>query len=133
MRLGYSNNEFMDSRPKTVSSTLDYLAPAVLQDDRYDGKKADIWSCGVMLFVMLTRVLTFARKGDPSNNILCLQHMFSRITATDYVEPPHVSLQAVAAPLALSQVRFVYSAKHARSGLEVLHCRTLCVKWCFEH
>ena len=53
---GYSKNEFVDSRPKTVSGTPDYIAPEVLLHDQYDGKKADIWSCGVMLYVMLTGV-----------------------------------------------------------------------------
>ena len=51
---GYSKNEFVDSRPKTVSGTPDYIAPEVLMADQYDGKKADIWSCGVMLYVMVT-------------------------------------------------------------------------------
>ena len=51
---GYSKNEFVDSRPKSVSGTPDYIAPEVLLNDNYDGKTADIWSCGVMLYVMMT-------------------------------------------------------------------------------
>ena len=35
---GYSKNEFVDSRPKTVSGTPDYIAPEVLMADQYDGK-----------------------------------------------------------------------------------------------
>ena len=57
---GYSKNEFVDSRPKTVSGTPDYIAPEVLMADQYDGKKADIWSCGVMLYVMVTGEITLS-------------------------------------------------------------------------
>ena len=56
---GYSKNEFVDSRPKSVSGTPDYIAPEVLLNDAYDGKKADIWSCGVMLYMMLTGKISF--------------------------------------------------------------------------
>ncbi|KAK9918051.1 hypothetical protein WJX75_000792 [Coccomyxa subellipsoidea] len=89
---GYSKNEFVDSRPKSVSGTPDYIAPEILLNDHYDGKTADIWSCGVMLYVMLTAVLPFAKRGDDrANNLVRLQQLFPRIVAGQYQPPRRAS------------------------------------------
>jgi len=46
-----------DSVPKSVKGTIAYLAPEVVlaqfNKSNYDGRLSDVWSCGVMLYIML--------------------------------------------------------------------------------
>eukprot|EP00210_Caulerpa_lentillifera_P003314 g3165.t1 len=64
---GYSKDEEMNSAPHSTVGTPLYLAPEVIMkepDDIYDGKKSDIWSCGVVLYAMIFNCYPFVKRED---------------------------------------------------------------------
>uniref|UniRef100_A0ACD5YHN6 Uncharacterized protein n=1 Tax=Avena sativa TaxID=4498 RepID=A0ACD5YHN6_AVESA len=51
-----------DGLLRTTCGTPAYIAPEVLSKRGYDGAKTDIWSCGVVLFVLVAGYLPFQHK-----------------------------------------------------------------------
>ncbi|KAL4333003.1 hypothetical protein GQ457_07G036260 [Hibiscus cannabinus] len=71
----------------TTCGTPNYVAPEVLDDGGYDGATADLWSCGVILFVLLAGYLPF----DDSN----LMSLYKKISAAEFTCPPWLSFSAM--------------------------------------
>ncbi|OIW13605.1 hypothetical protein TanjilG_07947 [Lupinus angustifolius] len=83
---GYSKSSLLHSRPKSTVGTPAYIAPEVLSRREYDGKMADVWSCGVTLYVMLVGAYPFEDQEDPKN----FRKTINRIMAVQYTIPDYV-------------------------------------------
>ncbi|KAL8114709.1 serine/threonine-protein kinase SRK2A-like [Apium graveolens] len=85
---GYSKSSLLHSRPKSTVGTPAYIAPEVLSRKEYDGKLADVWSCGVTLYVMLVGAYPFEDQEDPKN----FRKTIQRIMAVKYKIPDYVHI-----------------------------------------
>nr|DAD22003.1 TPA_asm: hypothetical protein HUJ06_023466 [Nelumbo nucifera] len=83
---GYSKSSVFHSQPKSKVGTPAYIAPEVLSRREYDGKVADVWSCGVTLYVMLVGAYPFEDPDDPRN----FRKTIGRILSVHYSIPNYV-------------------------------------------
>ncbi|KAL5558221.1 hypothetical protein UlMin_034432 [Ulmus minor] len=70
----------------TQCGTPAYVAPEVLRKKGYDGSKADIWSCGVILFVLLAGYLPFQDEN--------LMKMYRKVFKAEFEFPPWLSAES---------------------------------------
>ncbi|KAK4418785.1 CBL-interacting serine/threonine-protein kinase [Sesamum alatum] len=70
----------------TACGTPNYVAPEVLTDKGYDGTSSDVWSCGVILFVLMAGYLPF---DEPS-----LMVLYRKIQKADFLFPSWFSSSA---------------------------------------
>ncbi|GAA0173067.1 non-receptor serine/threonine protein kinase [Lithospermum erythrorhizon] len=87
---GYSKSGLLHSQPKSTVGTPAYIAPEVLSRKEYDGKIADMWSCGVTLYVMLVGAYPFEDPEDPKN----FRKTIERIMSAQYSIPDYVRISA---------------------------------------
>ncbi|KAF0932209.1 hypothetical protein E2562_008735 [Oryza meyeriana var. granulata] len=85
---GYSKSSLLHSKPKSTVGTPAYIAPEVLSRREYDGKMADVWSCGVTLYVMLVGAYPFEDPDDPKN----FRKTIGRIVSIQYKIPEYVHI-----------------------------------------
>ncbi|MBA0549605.1 hypothetical protein Golob_020626 [Gossypium lobatum] len=85
---GYSKSSLLHSQPKSTVGTPAYIAPEVLLKKEYDGKVADVWSCGVTIYVMLVGAYPFEDPEDPRN----FHKTIHRIIHVQYSIPDYVHI-----------------------------------------
>ncbi|KAJ6355261.1 hypothetical protein OIU76_026939 [Salix suchowensis] len=82
----FSEHLKQDGLLHTTCGTPAYVAPEVIGKQGYDGAKADLWSCGVILYVLLAGFLPFQ-----DDNIVA---MYRKIYRGDFKCPPWFSSEA---------------------------------------
>eukprot|EP01025_Chloroclados_australasicus_P039225 TRINITY_DN404_c0_g1_i3.p1 TRINITY_DN404_c0_g1~~TRINITY_DN404_c0_g1_i3.p1 ORF type:complete len:299 (-),score=17.91 TRINITY_DN404_c0_g1_i3:439-1308(-) len=113
---GYSKDIVNCSSPKSRVGTLPYAPPEVLYalpGQAYDGKKRDVWACGVILYTLLFGDYPF----DPVKNNpdqLCL-----KIKRADYTYPPDVHVSRLAKDLIWKMLQ---STPKIRCSIEDVIC-----------
>ncbi|CAN8230688.1 unnamed protein product [Cochlearia groenlandica] len=71
---------------KTTCGTPNYVAPEVLSHKGYNGAVADVWSCGVILYVLMAGYLPFDELDLPT--------LYSKIDTAEFSCPSYFALAA---------------------------------------
>ncbi|WJX60526.1 Serine/threonine-protein kinase sapk7 [Trifolium repens] len=87
---GFSKSILLHSRPKSTVGTPAYIAPEIFSRKEYDGKTADVWSCGVILYVMMVGSYPFEDPEDPKN----FRKIIKKIMDVQYSIPNYVYMSA---------------------------------------
>lgn len=80
-----SESKRQDGLLHTTCGTPAYVAPEVINRKGYDGSKADLWSCGVILFVLLAGSLPFQDQN--------LMEMYRKISEAEFKFPKWFALE----------------------------------------
>lgn len=95
---------------KTSCGSPNYAAPEVISATLYDGRQVDIWSCGVILYAMLSGQLPFDEDQMPN--------LFHRIKKSKYYMPNYISDEAkdlisrLLQPLPIKRIRLEEIKSH---------------------
>lgn len=84
---GFANYYDMINPLKTFCGSAPYAAPEVFCGQKYFGPEIDVWSLGVILYVLVTGTLPF--------NSDTIQQLKQRIIACKYVLPSNLSSECV--------------------------------------
>ena len=68
---------------QTTCGTPHYTAPEILNRQKYDGRQVDVWSCGIILYALLTGGVPFYDDSTP--------RLFEKIRSGDYEMPRHLT------------------------------------------
>lgn len=79
---GMASLQLENSLLETSCGSPHYASPEVVRGEKYDGRRADVWSCGVILYALLVGALPF----DDDN----LRHLLEKVKRGVFHIPPFV-------------------------------------------
>lgn len=80
---GFSNRFYPGQKLETSCGSLEYMAPEILLGDSYDAPAVDVWSLGVILFMLVCGRPPFQERNDSET--------LTKIMDCKYSMPEHIS------------------------------------------